>query len=98
MAEQTQLEERRFNKILGFIFYVVTVVMAYVFCITFLKVPESSKDLANISLGFLLGNVLGVCVGYLVVGTPDKKKDIQPGTTQSSVTVTKVEPTEENKP
>ena len=89
------MDEKRFNKVLAFIVYMVTLVMAYIFAITFCKVPDTSKDLANISLGFLLGNVLGVCIGYLVVGNPDKKKqDLPANTTEKSITVSETKPIE----
>ncbi len=93
MEQQADTTDKwRFKLIMAFIFYMVSLVMAYIFCITFLKVPDASKDLANIALGFLLGNVLGVCVAYILVGSPDKKtQGVAPGTQQSSIEVTKTQ-------
>ena len=43
-----------------FAFYVVTVVMAYVFFITFTDIPESSQRFADTALGFLLAQGLNL--------------------------------------
>lgn len=36
----------------------------YVFCITFIPVPDRSRDFANIALGFLTGTALLSVVNY----------------------------------
>ncbi len=42
----------------------MTSAMGYIFCITFLQVPDKSRDFANLSLGFLTGSALAAVINY----------------------------------
>ncbi len=82
------MEERIPPKyIFWFVVYVVTIVLGYVFCVTFCHIPKENLRFVDIAFGFLLGTVLGGAIAYLLGGSPDEKKKehrdvpILPGTT-----------------
>lgn len=45
-------------------FFIIATVMAYIFCVSFLKVPEENKAYVNVILGFVLGSGLGTLIGW----------------------------------
>ncbi len=61
-AEQESLFNRRF--LAYFAFFLTAAGMAYVVGITFGNVPKDNAQYANIVLGFIMGTVIGVPVGY----------------------------------
>lgn len=81
----------------------VAVGFAYVTAITFLHIPESGKQTANIALGFIMGTMLKDIYAYLYGGSPAnalKKTHSQPaGTTEitADITATTTTPDEKDK-
>lgn len=71
--------------IFWYVVFITTVVLGYVFCVTFCHIPKENLRFVDIAFGFLLGTVLGGATAYLLGGSPeDKKKDSTihpPGTT-----------------
>jgi hypothetical protein len=58
--------------------------------ITFVPIPEKNLRFADTAQGFLLGTVIGMCMGYLTGGSPviSPKKSTQPGTTSADISAT----------
>jgi hypothetical protein len=50
-------------------------VFLYITAITFIPIPESNIRFVDIALSFLMGTVLGNSNGYLLGGSPEKKKE-----------------------
>ena len=62
-------------RIFWFVVYITTTVFAYIFAVTFLHIPKENMRFVDIAFGFLLGTVMGSGIGYLLGGSPEKKKD-----------------------
>lgn len=77
METKGHLEDRVFWLIAGSI----GAVFVYVFCITFIAIPEKNIRFADTALGFLLGTVMAGCIAYYTGGTPAQKKRQQSTTT-----------------
>jgi len=83
MADST-MDDKKFNKIFAYICGSSLLAFIYIFAITFVVYPESKSNVVMIILGFLLGNVIGSGIGFLLSGNPDPKK-VQ-GTPPTTVT------------
>lgn len=94
--EQSQLDEKRFNKIFFFIVFFGALNILLIATMIFCHIPKENQQSANMALAFCMGTFTALA-GYLIGASPDKKKDITPGTTQSSVVVTKIDPPDPNK-
>jgi len=68
------MEDKHFKMIFWYIVGITTAVFVYVFAVTFIIVPETSQRYVDISLGFLLGSLLGAGAAYLLGGAPNLKK------------------------
>lgn len=91
--------ENRFNKIFWYVCFTTGFVMSYVVAVSFIVIPAGSQHNVDLSLGFLLGTVLGGGIAYLVGGTPATlKKPAQEGTTTANITADiTTTPTDEQK-
>lgn len=79
--------ENRFNKIFWYVCFTTAFVMCYVVAVSFITIPTGSQHNVDLSLGFLLGTVLGGGIAYLVGGTPSTlKKAPTEGTTTANIT------------
>lgn len=67
-------DNNKFNKTFWYIVYITTLVFVYIFCVTFIPIPEKSQRFVDIAFGFLLGTVLGNATSYLLGGSPEDKK------------------------
>lgn len=82
------IDDDKFTKIYRFVLLVTLAVFAYVFCISFLPIPQDAKDNVKTILIFLLG-YLSANGNYLTGGNPTPKKPdtVTPVTNADSVTV-----------
>lgn len=63
------------ERIFWFVLYIVTIVFVYSFAVTFCHIPKENMRIADTTLTFFLGTVVGSAVGYLLGGSADKKVD-----------------------
>lgn len=76
------------DKIYWFAIYITTFCFLYVSAITFFHIPKENIRFADSCQGFLLGTALTASIGYLLMGTPGKKKEtVPPGTTSDTTTL-----------
>jgi hypothetical protein len=52
------------KRLLGLAFFLLTSILSYTFCVTFLPIPETGTKYADMALPFLLGSGIGAIVGY----------------------------------
>lgn len=62
------------DKIFWLIAAAMGIVFIYIFCITFVSIPEKNIRFADTAQGFLLGTVLSGCIAYYTGGNPAQKK------------------------
>ena len=62
------------DKIFWLIAAAMAIVFIYIFCITFISIPEKNIRFADTAQDFLLGTVLSGCIGYYIGGNPAQKK------------------------
>ena len=86
MSAETTGKDPHFGKIFWYVVYITTIVFGYVFCVTFLHVPKENQRFVDIAFGFMLGSVLGSGIGYLLGGSPDRKRDLSVNAEQISTT------------
>lgn len=82
MTDQLIMDEKRFNKIFGFICFGCTALLTLIFFLVFGKIPDDNQQSANMALAFAMSG-FGVLTAYLVGASPDKKR---PETTASANT------------
>lgn len=76
------------ERIFWFVLYIVTVVFIYSFCVTFGHIPKENMRIADTTLTFFLGTVVGSAVGYLLGGSADKKTDKSANTSNNTENTT----------
>ncbi len=85
-------------------FIIVVTGIAYIYFITFHIIPEQNKDVANLCLGYVVGLISGVTLYYFGTSQGSSEKDesiknmVPAPTSSTSVTVTKSEANNEQKP
>jgi hypothetical protein len=52
------------HKLVAMAMYVLTFVFIYIFCVTFIRIPETGTKYADMALPFLLGSGVGAIVGF----------------------------------
>jgi hypothetical protein len=52
------------HKLVSMAFYILTVIFGYIFCTTFVPIPDSGIKYADMALPFLLGSGFGAVVGF----------------------------------
>lgn len=63
------------RRVFWFIVGITTFGLGYIAAITYIPIPKENIRFADTCLGFLLGTALTAGISYLLVGTPDRKKD-----------------------
>jgi hypothetical protein len=75
------MQQDHFKYIFWYIVGTTTIVLTYIFIITFITIPKENIRFADTAQGFLLGSVLGAGLAYLVGGNPttnSKKVSVLP--------------------
>lgn len=82
-------DERRFNKIYGFVVLFGLLTMALITAIVFCVIPKENQQSANMALAFCMSAFTGL-MGYLIGASPDKKSTPMAGNnnTDNSVNIT----------
>jgi hypothetical protein len=81
-------EKDHFDKIFWFLAAAVLIAFAYIFIITFIKVPEQNVRFADTAQGFFLGTIISSVISYFVGSSPPAKKTPSEGTTTADITAT----------
>lgn len=103
MAIQENSDNIHPDKIFWFVVGLVLFGCGYIVSTTFWHIPKENIRFADTYQGFILGTLLTTAIGYLLVGSPGKRRDITtlpPGSTQetstsSSSTTNTTTPTDE---
>ncbi len=64
------MKDQHFSKIFWYVCILSFTVMAYIFCVTFLKIDKENIRFVDTALGFLLGTGLSSGINYLIGGNP----------------------------
>ncbi len=85
-------DEKRFNKIYGFICVFGALTLALITAIVFRPIPKDNVQSANMALAFCMSAFTGL-MGYLIGASPKDKGNapLPAGTRQESVTMTNTE-------
>lgn len=79
------VNEQHFDKTYRFIIFITSFVFIYILLVTFVTIPEKNIRFVDTAFGFLLGTVLAGGVGWLLGGSPEKKKE--PPMTDNSTSI-----------
>lgn len=83
-------EEKRFDKIFGFIVVFGSITLGIICLIVFRTIPKDNQQSANMALAFCMSAFTGLS-GYLIGASPDRKKDTLPPQNAQSITISKTE-------
>lgn len=81
------MKDETSNKKFAFLCVGVIVSMIYCFCLTFGKIPDDNREIANLILGVLLGTCIKDAYNYLFGSTESSKaKDTTIAKAQDNIT------------